>query len=174
MEVFDESIVRIETDVGIEGWGDSVPWGSNFVAAFAKGVRAGVEELAPYLIGHDPRMTGEINEVMDREMTGQPFVKTAIDVACWDILGKATDQPVYMLLGGMLTPDLHIYGSLPPQIGPALDDKITELRAKGFKRFSSKSSGDVATDIAYLQYLSEFFKSGESLKYDANGGWQGV
>ena len=40
MSVFDETIVRIETDVGIDGWGDSVPWGSNFVAAFARGVRA--------------------------------------------------------------------------------------------------------------------------------------
>ena len=47
MSVFDETIVRIETDVGIDGWGDSVPWGSNFVAAFARGVRAGVDELAP-------------------------------------------------------------------------------------------------------------------------------
>ena len=58
METFDETIVRIETDTGIEGWGDSVPWGSNFVAAFAKGARAGIEELAPHLIGRDPRNIG--------------------------------------------------------------------------------------------------------------------
>jgi len=172
MTVFDESIVRIETDVGIEGWGDSVPWGSNFVAAFAKGARAGIEELAPQLIGCDPRMIGQINELMDREMTGQPFVKSAIDVACWDILARSVDQPLYMLLGGLLTPDLHIYGSLPPELGPALEDKIAELRAKGFQRFSSKSSGNVAQDVAYLRHLGELFEPGESLKYDANGGWQ--
>jgi len=172
MDVFDESIVRIETDEGIEGWGDSVPWGANFVAAFAKGVRAGIEELAPHLIGRDPRMVGQINEIMDYEMTGQPSVKSAIDVACWDILGRATGQPLYMLLGGKLTPDLPIYGSLPPKLGPALEDKIEDLRAKGFKRFSSKSSGDVATDAAYLRRVGELLDAGESLKYDANGGWQ--
>ena len=172
MEVFDETIVRIETDAGIEGWGDSVPWGSNFVAAFAKGVRAGIAELAPHLIGRDPRMISQINEIMDREMVGQAYVKSAIDVACWDILGHVTNQPVYMLLGGKLTPDLHIYGSLPPDLGPVLDERLTDLRSKGFKRFSSKSTGDVATDIAYLRYLGEQFEPDESLKYDANAGWQ--
>lgn len=172
MEVFDETIVRIETDAGIEGWGDSVPWGSNFVAAWARGARAGIEELAPKLIGLNPCMIGQINEVMDFEMKGQPFVKSAIDVACWDILGQATGQPIYMLLGGMLTPDVHIYGSIPPDLGPALDAKIADLRTKGFKRFSSKSSGDVATDVAYLRHLGAMFEPGESLKYDANAGWQ--
>jgi L-alanine-DL-glutamate epimerase-like enolase superfamily enzyme len=67
---FDVTLVRIETDAGVEGWGDSVPWGSNFVAAFARGVRAGVDELAPQLIGRDPRMVGAINDFMDGAMTG--------------------------------------------------------------------------------------------------------
>ena len=78
MSVFDETIVRIETDAGIDGWGDSVPWGSNFVAAFARGVRAGLDELGPLLIGRDPRMVAAIGELMDSAMTGQPYVKTAL------------------------------------------------------------------------------------------------
>jgi len=172
MEVFDETIVRIETEENLEGWGDSVPWGSNFVAAFAKGARAGIDELAPCLIGQDPRNIGAINELMDREMSGQPFVKTALDVACWDLLGHALGVPLYMLLGGMQTPDLHIYGSIPPDLGPVLDEKIAILRERGFKRFSSKSTGDVERDVAYLRRLGEIFSPGESLKYDANAGWQ--
>ena len=111
MSVFDETIVRIDTDSGVEGWGDSVPWGSNFVAAFARGVRAGPDELAPQLNGRDPRMVAAIGELMDTAMTGQPYVKTALDVACRDILARSLDTPLYMLPGGMVTPLPEVVGS---------------------------------------------------------------
>ena len=110
MSVFDITYVRIETDAGIEGWGDSVPWGANFVAAYARGVRSGLDELVPHLIGRDPRMVGAINDVMDFEMAGHAYVKTSLDVACWDILGRSLGTPLYMLLGGMVT-------SAPPPCG---------------------------------------------------------
>ena len=58
MSVLDETIARIETDVGIDGWGEGVAWGSNFVAAFARGVLAGPDELVPQLIGRDPTTGG--------------------------------------------------------------------------------------------------------------------
>ena len=172
MSVFDETIVRVETDAGIEGWGDSVPWGSNFVAAFARGVRAGLDELAPQLIGRDPRMVSAIGEVMDTAMTGQPYVKTALDVACWDILGRSLDTPLYMLLGGMVTPRPEVVGSVPPRRGEKLDAAIEALRSDGIAHFSAKTSGDVAEDIAYLRWMGERMRPGESLKYDGNGGWR--
>ena len=172
MSVFDETIVRVETDAGIEGWGDSVPWGSNFVAAFARGVRAGLDELAPQLIGRDPRMVSAIGEVMDTAMTGQPYVKTALDVACWDILGRSLDTPLYMVLGGMVTPRPEVVGSVPPRRGEELDAAIHALRSDGIAQFSAKTSGDVAEDIAYLRWMGERMRPGESLKYDGNGGWR--
>lgn len=172
MSQFDETLVRIETDTGIEGWGDSVPWGSNFVAAFARGVRAGLDELAPRLIGRDPRMVGAINELMDYEMTGQPYVKTALDVACWDILGRSLNAPLYMLLGGMITPAPEVVGSVPPEPGEELDAMMEKLRADRIAQFSGKSSGDVAKDIDYLRWMGERMRPGESLKYDGNGGWR--
>jgi L-alanine-DL-glutamate epimerase-like enolase superfamily enzyme len=172
MSLFDVTLARIETDAGLEGWGDSVPWGSNFVPAFARGVRAGLEELAPKLIGQDPRMIVAINELMDREMTGQPFVKTALEVACWDILGRSLDTPLYMLLGGMATPGPEVVGSIPPVPNEELEAAIEALRANGIGQFSGKSSGDVALDIAYLRWMGERMRPGESLKYDGNGGWR--
>ena len=172
MSVFDETIVRIETDAGIDGWGDSVPWGSNFVAAFARGVRAGLDELAPQLMGRDPRMVSAIGELMDSAMTGQPYVKTALDVACWDILGRSLDTPLYMLLGGMVTPRPEVVGSVPPQPGEELEAAMAALRADGIAQFSGKTSGDVAGDIAYLRWMGERMRPGESLKYDGNGGWR--
>ena len=172
MSVFDETIVRIETDAGIDGWGDSVPWGSNFVAAFARGVRAGLDELGPLLIGRDPRMVAAIGELMDSAMTGQAYVKTALDVACWDILGRSLDTPLYMLLGGMVTPRPEVVGSVPPRPGEELEAVMAALRADGIAQFSGKTSGDVAEDIAYLRWMGERMHPGESLKYDGNGGWR--
>ena len=172
MSVFDETIVPIETDVGIDGWGDSVPWGSNFVAAFARGVRAGVDELAPQLIGRDPRMVAVIGELMDTAMTGQPYVKTALDIACWDVLARSLDAPLYMLLGGMVTPRPEVVGSLPPHPGEELEAAMAALRADGIAQLSGKTSADVAEDIAYLRWMGERMRPGESLKYDGNGGWR--
>ena len=172
MSAFDVTYVRIETDAGIEGWGDSVPWGSNFVAAFSRGVRAGVDELAPQLIGRDPRMVGAIGDFMDGAMTGQPYVKTALDVACWDILARSLNTPLYMLLGGMITPEPEVVGSVPPEPGPELEAAMDALRANGIAQFSGKTSGDVAADVAYLRWMAERMRPGESLKYDGNGGWR--
>lgn len=172
MSIFDVTMVRIETDAGIEGWGDSVPWGANFVAAFAKGVRAGLDELAPKLIGRDPRMVAAINDIMDFEMTGHPYVKTALDVACWDILGRSLNVPLYMLLGGMVTPEPEVVGSVPPEPGDELEAAIAALRDNGIAQFSGKTSGDVGRDIAYLRWMGERMRPGESLKYDGNGGWR--
>ena len=172
MSLFDITMVRIETDAGIEGWGDSVPWGSNFVAAFPEGVRAGLKELAPKLIGLDPRDVAAVNELMDFEMTGQPSVKTALDVACWDVLARSLNAPLYLLLGGMVTPRPEVVGSVPPETGDELQATMDRLRANGIAQFSGKTSGDVAADIAYLRWMGERLHPGESLKYDGNGGWR--
>ncbi len=63
-------------------------------------MRSGLQELAPHLIGKDPLNIGEINRVMDAALRGHPYAKAPIDIACWDLLGKATGQPLYTLLGG--------------------------------------------------------------------------
>ena len=172
MSNFDITYVRIETDAGVEGWGDSVPWGANFVAAYARGVRSGLDELAPHLIGRDPRMTGAINELMDFEMTSHPYVKTALDVACWDILARSLDAPLHMLLGGMVTPAPHVVSSIPPDPGEELEAAINAHRKNGLVQLFGKTSGDVGRDIAYLRWMGERMRPGESLKYDGNAGWR--
>ena len=99
---FDSTVVLIDTDEGITGVGESCPLGPSYLAAYAEGVRTGVTALAPDLIGEDPTQLDRINMKMDQLMKGHPYVKSAIDMACWDILGKATGMPVYQLLGGKL------------------------------------------------------------------------
>jgi len=92
---FDSTIVIIETDEGVTGVGETCPLGPAYLPAYAEGARTGLELIARGLLGFDPLQIGKINERMDQLLNGHPYVKSAIDMACWDILGKATEQPVY-------------------------------------------------------------------------------
>src|SRR6187200_764574 len=98
--VFDSTIVREESDAGLAGHGEVCPLGPFYLPAYAAGVRAGLLELGPHLLGEDPQELGKLNRRMDAALKGHPYVKSAIDMACWDLLGKAANQPVCTLLGG--------------------------------------------------------------------------
>lgn len=62
--------------------------GPNYLPAYARGTRAGIQELAPSLLGLDPTNVNKMNMIMDYTLKGHPYVKSAIDMACWDILGR--------------------------------------------------------------------------------------
>src|SRR5215472_15204140 len=85
VSVFDSTIVRVETDAGLVGHGEVCPLGPAYLPASAAGARAGIAELAPHLIGQDPTQLGAISRAMDAAMKGHPYVKSPIDIACWDI-----------------------------------------------------------------------------------------
>jgi cis-L-3-hydroxyproline dehydratase len=90
--VFDSTVVAVETDQGITGYGEVCPLGPAYLPAYAEGARTGIREIAPKLLGLDPRDLGVLNRRMDSALRGHPYVKSAIDVACWDILGKAAED----------------------------------------------------------------------------------
>jgi len=100
IRAYDSTVVRIETDVGIVGHGEVCPLGPAYLPAYAAGVRAGITELGPHLLGHDPTEVGVMGRQMDRHLKGHPYIKSPIDMACWDILGKAASVPISTLLGG--------------------------------------------------------------------------
>ena len=96
----DSTFVRIDTDAGLSGWGESCPWGHSYLPAHGPGVRAGLEILAPAVIGADPRCLDHVNRLMDVALPGHNYVKSAVDMACWDVLGKVAGLSVNTLLGG--------------------------------------------------------------------------
>src|SRR3954454_16176142 len=96
------TVVRVTTRSGIEGFGETCPLGSTYLPAFGEGARAALRELGPALLGVDATNVAAVNTVMDATLRGHEYAKSAIDIACWDILGHVTDQPVAMLLGGVL------------------------------------------------------------------------
>ena len=109
MEVFDSTVVAVETDAGITGYAECCPLGSAYLPSYAKGVRAGLDEIGPKLIGHDPTDLWPLNHHMDAVLRGHPYIKAPIDIACWDILGQVAGLPVYKLLGGAEQDKIALY-----------------------------------------------------------------
>ena len=99
-DAFDAVIVAITSDNGLTGWGEMAPLGNFYSPAFAAGARAGVAEIAPHLLGHDPRALNRIARLMDTVFKGHPYIKSALDMACWDLAARAADMPLVTLLGG--------------------------------------------------------------------------
>ena len=112
VDVFDSTVVCVTTDNGLEGWGEVCPLGPAYLPAFAEGCRTGMEYLAPHLIGEHPLRLDQLNRHMDGVLKGHPSVKSAIDMACWDLLGKHTGMPVCDLLGGRYGEDFHLYRAI--------------------------------------------------------------
>ncbi len=171
VEVFDSTIIQVETDTGLVGFGEVCPLGPFYLPAYAEGVRAGIKELAPHLIGHDPTQLLPLNHLMDAVLKGHPYVKTGIDMACWDILGQVTGLPVCTLLGGRYGDDFVLYRAISQQSPDEMAEKVAGYRSEGYRRFQLKVGSDPHTDIERIQAVSKLLESTDKLIADANTGW---
>ncbi len=171
VEVFDSTVVEVETDAGITGYGECCPLGSAYLPSYALGVRSGLAEIAPKIIGFDPRDVNVLNRHMDAVLRGHPYIKAAIDVACWDILGKATGLPVYTLLGGKAQDDIKLYRAIS-QIEPkAMAANVAGYRDEGYTKFQLKVGADADSDIERIRLCAKEMRPGDVLVADANTGW---
>lgn len=171
VSVFDSTTVRVETDTGLAGHGEVCPLGPFYLPAYAEGVRAGLRELGPHLIGHDPRQLTKLNRLMDAAFKGHPYVKSGIDIACWDILGQSTGMPVCELLGGRYGEDFHLYRAISQEAPDAMVARVEGYRAEGYRRFQLKVGGDPDVDIARIRAVAGKLQPGDRLVADANTGW---
>ncbi len=171
VQVFDSTIVRIETDEGITGHGEVCPLGPVYLPAYAEGARAGIQVLAPALLGQNPTQLAKLNRHMDATLKGHPYVKSALDIACWDILGQATGQPVCNLLGGRYGDDFLLYRAISQEAPEAMAGKVAGYRAEGYRKFQLKVGGDPETDIERIRAVSAQLQRGDVLIADANTGW---
>lgn len=171
VEVFDSTVVEILTDEGLAGYAECCPLGSAYLPSYALGVRSGLAELSPHLIGQDPLNIGEINSVMDAALRGHPYAKAPIDIACWDLLGKATGQPVYTLLGGAAQEDIVLYRAISQEAPEIMAKKIEGYAAEGYTKFQLKVGGDANDDIERIHATREVLKPSDLLVADANTGW---
>lgn len=142
--------LKIETDEGIDGWGEPI------VEGRAHTVAAAVDELSDYLVGKDPFLIEDHWTVMYRGgfYRGGAVHMSAIagiDQALWDIKGKALNQPIHQLLGGKLRDRIRVYswigGDRPADIAAAAKD----VAARGFTAIKMNGTEE-------LQYLDSHSK----------------
>ena len=171
VDVFDSTVVRVETDSGLSGWGEVCPLGPAYLPAYAGGVRAGLSCLAPQLIGEDPTQMLKLNQTMDQLLKGHPYVKSPIDVACWDILGQVSGLPVCTLLGGRYEDDFVLYRAISQRPAEEMAENVAAYRAEGYRRFQLKVGGNPDDDIARIRAVAEVLQPGDKLIADANTGW---
>jgi len=171
VSVFDSTIVGVETDTGVVGYGEVCPLGPFYLPAYAEGVRSGLRELAPHLIGFDPRELAKLNQRMDSALKGHPYVKSGIDIACWDILGKATGLPVSVLMGGRFGESVRLYRAISQESPDEMAKKVAGYRAEGYTRFQLKVGGDPDVDIERIRAVRAMLLPTDRLVADANTGW---
>ena len=166
------SVVVVDTDAGISGCGEFTPCGENYMVAHSEGVEAFSRLAASHLLGEDPRHVARMEQLMDQIVQGHGYAKAPFDAAFWDILGKATDQPVWMLMGGKLTDGAPMYRVAPQKpIGETVEE-LNAHRAAGYRQFQVKVGADWAADIERIQATIPLMKSGEKAFADANQGWR--
>ena len=172
VDVFDSTVVALETDAGLEGYGETCPLGPFYLPAYGPGTRTGIAELAPHLFGLDPCNLTGVNTAMDAALLGHPYVKSALDMACWDVLGKSLGAPVCDLMGGRQGDSVELYraiSQLPPE---EMARNVAEHRMQGYRRFQLKVGGSAQDDIARIRAAREILEDSDILVADANTGWQ--
>jgi L-alanine-DL-glutamate epimerase-like enolase superfamily enzyme len=171
VDVFDSTVVAVETSDGRVGYGEVCPLGPFYLPAYGAGVRAGIKELGQHLIGWNPLHVGEMNQRMDAAMRGHAYVKSGIDMACWDLLGKATGQPVCALLGGRFGEDFVLYRAISQADADSMAQSVAGYRAEGYRRFQLKVGGDPNEDVARIRAVRDVLEPTDKLIADANTGW---
>ena len=167
----DTTLVKLVADNGLIGWGETCPVGPTYAEAHAEGARAALSEMAPGIIGTEV-LPLIIHRKMNGLLNGHNYAKAAIDIATYDLLGKATGMRVADLLGGAVTENVPSYYAS----GVGTPDEIARLAAEkmaeGYPRMQIKVGGrPVEIDIEVLHRVSEVVGTKMRLAVDGNRGW---
>jgi L-alanine-DL-glutamate epimerase-like enolase superfamily enzyme len=167
----DSTIVVLTSDEGLVGVGEMAPLGAFYAPAFAAGARAGVAELAPVLLGLDPREPRRARRAMDHAMLGQPYVKSALDMAVHDLAAKAAGVSLCCYLGGRFGDNVDLYRSVSQDAPAAMARSAAAYVAAGYRRIQVKVGGDPALDVERVHAVRAAVPAAVVLFCDANGAW---
>lgn len=170
-EVLDATFVKMETDAGVVGWGEGTPWGHTYVPAHGPGIRAGIETMAPFIMGLDPRKFLDVERTMDLALPGHLYAKSPIDMACWDIAGQVAGLPIADLMGGGSRTPRPIASSVGARTLEETRAVIERYQRRGYIAHSVKIGGEVERDIARVRDVESFRNVSEIVLYDCNRGW---
>ncbi len=164
-------ILRLDTDTGLNGWGEICPI-PHYLPAYAHGVAPAVEELAGVMLGADPVGPEAVMDRLDAQLAGHRYAKSAIDIALWDLTGKAAGLPLHALLGGRQADDLPLYHSITCVAPDEMARIAREAQAQGMTQFQAKlgADDDWQADVARLRLVREAVGDGPLVYGDWNCG----
>ncbi len=174
LEVVNFAFVRVETRSGLVGWGEAACLGGpTWSEESAESVQAVIERyIAPWLIGRDAAGIEPLRQEMARRVQGNPFARAAVEMALWDLNGRALGVPVHRLLGGRVRDRVPLSWSLAVS---GLDAELEEAREKvalGHRIFKIKTGAHpVAHDVERVRRIRETVGPAVALRVDANQGW---
>jgi L-alanine-DL-glutamate epimerase-like enolase superfamily enzyme len=123
------------------------------------------------LIGADPRQLDVFYGLMDEALMGHSYAKSALDIAAWDLAGKAAGLPVSHLLGGSYRDRFPLYCTVSLGAPEAMAEQLTELWHEGYRRFQVKVGDAWRDDVRRVNACVEAAGDAEMLIADANAGW---
>src|SRR5262245_4006141 len=164
-------LVKVHTDDGIVGLGEATV-GPRWNGETGSGCESVLREyLTPAVVGADPFQRTVIRRRMDEVIKLHPFAKSAIEMALWDIAGKALGMPVYQLLGGLVrdpVPIKMVVGAFPPADAVKLAEKFLTW---GVRYLKVKVGLDPRTDLERVRAIRAVAGPDVPIGIDANGGW---
>ncbi len=168
----DTTLVKIVTDGGVTGWGETCPVGPVYAEAHAGGARAALAAMAPGLIG-TALSPLTVQRKMATLLNGHNYAKAAIDIAVHDALGKSVGLSVAELLGGAATDRVPSYYATGVGAPDDIARLAAEKQAEGYPRLQVKVGGrPVEIDIETIRKVWERIGgSGMRLAVDGNRGW---
>ncbi|MEM7116170.1 MAG: mandelate racemase/muconate lactonizing enzyme family protein [Chloroflexota bacterium] len=170
-DTVDSIIVEIQTDGGVIGWGEVCPI-PHYLPAYANGVVPAIQELAPILIGADAIGPEALMAQCEAHLMGHVYAKSALDMALWDLLGKAAGLPLYQLLGGRQMEAAPLYHSITCVEPEEMADIAKKAYATGIRQFQAKvgAGGTWQTDVARITAVRTAIGPGPILYCDWNCG----
>jgi muconate/chloromuconate cycloisomerase len=174
LETVQYVFVRVESREGVVGWGEAACLGGpTWSEESAESVVATVERyLAPWLLGCDASAVEALRIEMARRVQGNPFARAAVEMALWDLNGRALGVPVHRLLGGRVRDRVPLSWSIA---GASPDEEVAEARellGRGHRIFKVKTAARPLTeDVARVRRLREALGPDAVLRVDANQGW---
>ncbi len=160
ISALDTTLVKLITDTGVVGWGETCPLGPNYAEAHAKGARAALAEMAPGLIGTDV-LPLSAHRRMDLLLHGHNYAKAAVDIAVHDALGKSLGLRVADLLGGAVTTRVPSYYAIGIETPEEAAQIAAAKRSEGGIPAATTESRD---HIRQSSTSKSFTRSGEAIR----------
>jgi muconate cycloisomerase len=170
-------IVRLETENGIEGWGEATQGRPGNTYETLETMKIMVQNyFAPALIGMDLTATGDVIRKLHQVRYGHPITKAAVEVALFDALGKLYKLPLCRLLGGPYRGEVELVGGLGMDLGiGAIAARARQLKQDGFRTFKIKiGQKDHRQDIERVRAVREAVGDDASIRVDGNAAYSFV